>query len=53
MYSINEKVSDLAGRKFAVYKAERGLSNPEALDQILSNLTFEPNKINKQETINK
>lgn len=38
MYNIREQVSDKAGRLLAVYKAENGLTNSEALEKILTSI---------------
>lgn len=58
MYNIREQVSDLAGRRLAVFKANRGVSghtltNAEALEQILLALPATSNEIDKHQETNK
>lgn len=38
VFNLRAQVSDLAGRRLAVYRSELKLTNSEALDKILSSL---------------
>ena len=49
MYNIGEKVSDVAGKRFAVFRAERGLTNAQALNKILCALPTTSKEIDERD----